>query len=74
MFNVNSSNTEKVCTNIAHDKCIFKYFETQLEGCKQEYDFEATDNFTFKCPVRNVINFKEYGNNVTHIISEKMKE
>jgi hypothetical protein len=73
MFNNNSSNTEKVCTNIAHDKCIFKYFETQLEGCKQGYDFDATENFAFKCPVRNVINFKDCAKNITAIINEKMK-
>ena len=74
LYNINSSNTEKVCTNIAHDKCIFKYFETQLEGCKQENDFGATNKFAFKCLVRNVINFKECANNISAIITEKMKE
>ena len=74
MYNSNSSSTKKICTNVAHDKCIFKYFETQLESTKNEYEFKAANEFAFKCPLRDVINFKGCTNNITQIIKEKMKE
>jgi len=66
----NSTKTEKVCSN-THDKCLFKYFETQLETSKSD-GLVGTDSFEFKCPMRNVINFKSYSKNTNKIISEKM--
>ena len=69
----NSTKTEKVCSNmsIAHDKCLFKYFETQLETSKTD-GLVSSDSFEFKCPSRNVINFKLYSENISKIISDKM--
>ena len=34
----------------------------------------GTDNFAFRCPIRNVINFKIMGDNIDYIIREKMNE
>lgn len=66
----NSTKTEKVCSN-THDKCLFKYFETQLETSKTD-GLIGTDDFEFRCPMRNVINFKLYSKNTNKIISDKM--
>lgn len=74
MFNNNSSNTKQVCTNVAHDKCIFKYFETQLESTKNDYAFKAANEFAFKCPIRDVLNFKGCAKNIREIIKKKLKE
>jgi hypothetical protein len=68
----NSTKTEKVCSN-THDKCLFKYFETQLEASKNEGLID-TDSFEFRCPMRNVINFKLYSKNTNKIISDKMNK
>ena len=57
--------------SIAHDKCLFKYFETQLETSKTD-GLVSSDSFEFKCPSRNVINFKLYSENISKIISDKM--
>jgi hypothetical protein len=71
VFIDNSTNTEKVCSNIAHDKCLFRYFESQLEVEKQD-GIEKFDNFQFKCPSRNVLNFKLCGDNISEIIRKKI--
>lgn len=68
----NSTKTEKVCSN-THDKCLFKYFETQLETSKND-GLIGTDDFEFRCPMRNVINFKLCSKNTNKIISDKMNE
>ena len=67
----NSTKTDKICSNLstAHDKCLFKYFETQLESGKQE-GINCSDCFEFRCPSRNVINFKLYALNIDGIISK----
>jgi hypothetical protein len=69
----NSTNTGKICSNmsISHDKCMFKYFETQIESSKLD-EIAGTDKFEFKCPSRNIINFKSYSCNINTIISVKM--
>lgn len=67
-----STDTEQVCS-IAHDKCIFKYFETQLENAKQDKT-EGGDDFQFRCPMRNVMNFKKFAENIDDIIREKMRQ
>jgi hypothetical protein len=64
----NSTKTEKVCSNITHDKCLFKYFKTQLNN-----GLVSSDNFQFRCPSRNVINFKICAENICDIIREKIK-
>ena len=73
VFIDNSTKTEKVCSNmsIAHDKCLFKYFETQLDTEKED-GISNADPFEFRCPIRNAINFKSYALNIDKIISEKM--
>jgi hypothetical protein len=71
VFIDNSTNTEKVCSNIAHDKCLFRYFESQLEVEKQD-GIEKFNNFQFKCPSRNVLNFKLCGDNISEIIRKKI--
>lgn len=58
--------------SIAHDKCIFKYFETQLENAKQD-KIEYGEDFKFRCPMRNTINFKQFAENINDIITEKMR-
>jgi hypothetical protein len=57
----NSTHTKKVCSCVAHDKCIFKYFEKQLESAKhcEERVFDPSDSFEFRCPMRNVVNFQK---------------
>lgn len=67
-----SAETEQVCCSIAHDKCIFKYFETQLENAKQDKT-EGGDDFNFRCPMRNVMNFKQFAENIDDIIRGKMR-
>lgn len=71
VFIDNSTKTEKVCS-IAHDKCMFKYFETQIENAKID-KISGGDDFKFRCPMRNIINFKLYATNINDIIHEKMK-
>jgi hypothetical protein len=66
-----STDTEKVCS-IAHDKCMFKYFDTQIENAKND-KIEGGDDFKFRCPMRNVMNFKEYAENIDDIIRGKMR-
>lgn len=66
----NSTNTGKICS-IAHDNCIFKYFETQLETSKTD-GIMNEDNFEFRCPMRNVINFRSCSENIGDIINKKM--
>lgn len=74
MFIDNSAKTEKICSNmsITHDKCLFKYLQTQLETEKEDGFSNAADPFEFRCPLRNAINFKLYAENINKIISEKM--
>lgn len=67
----NSTKTEKICTMMAHSMCLFKYFDTQIESAKADRLTEA-ENFQFRCPMRNVINFKTSAKNIDAIISEKM--
>ena len=73
MFIDNSTKTDKVCSNmsIAHDKCLFKYLQTQLDTEKED-EISNADPFEFRCPLRNAINFKLYAENIDKIISEKM--
>ena len=73
MYIDNSAKTEKVCSamSITHDKCLFKYLQSQLDTEKQE-GISNTDHFEFRCPLRNAINFKICSNNIDKIISEKM--
>ena len=72
----NSTNTEKVCSCATHDKCIFKYFEKQLESAKNnennETAFDPSDNFEFRCPMRNVVNFKRSRNAISKLIRDKL--
>ena len=68
-----SIETGQVCCSIAHDKCIFKYFETQLENAKQDM-IEYGEDFKFRCPMRNTINFKQFAENINDIITEKMRQ
>ena len=65
------TSTGQTCS-IAHDKCIFKYFETQLENAKQD-KIEYGEDFKFRCPMRNTINFKQFAENINDIITEKMR-
>lgn len=67
----NSTKTEKICTMMAHSMCLFKYFDTQIDSAKADMLTEA-ENFQFRCPMRNVINFKTIAKNIDAIISEKM--
>lgn len=67
----NSTKTEKICTMMAHSMCLFKYFDTQIDSAKADMLTEA-ENFQFRCPMRNVINFKTSAKNIDAIISEKM--
>ena len=39
------------------NKKSFKYFQTQLETSKTD-GITSADNFEFRCPMRNIINFK----------------
>ena len=73
MFIDNSTKTEKICSNmsITHDKCLFKYLQTQLETEKED-GISNADPFEFRCPLQNAINFKLYAENIDNIISEKM--
>jgi hypothetical protein len=71
VFIDNSSKTDKVCS-IAHDKCMLKYFKTQIENAKSDM-ISGGDDFKFRCPMRNIINFKLYADNIDEIIREKMK-
>ena len=66
----NSANTGKICS-IAHDNCMFKYFQTQLETSKNDGIMNA-ESFEFRCPMRNIINFKLYSENISDIINKKM--
>ena len=73
VFSDNSTNTEKICTNITHDKCLFKYFESQLDVQKQD-GIENYDNFQFRCPTtRNLLNFKLCAENISEIIRKKIR-
>ena len=72
MYNDNSTKTEKVCSMV-HDYCLFKYFETQIEIGKNN-KMNRTDEFEFRCPMRNIINFKLYSDNITETINNKMNE
>jgi hypothetical protein len=72
VFIDNSTKTEKKVCSIAHDKCMFKYFETQVENAKSDM-ISGRDDFKFRCPMRNIINFKQYAENIDDIIREKMK-
>jgi hypothetical protein len=73
MYIDNSTKTEKICSNmsIAHDKCLFKYLQTQLDTEKEE-GISNADPFEFRCPLRNAINFKLCSDNIDKIICEKM--
>ena len=71
IYSDNSSKTKKICTMTAHSRCLFKYLDTQIENAKMDR-LEMTDNFQFRCPMRNVLNFKKYAENIDDIISEKM--
>jgi hypothetical protein len=71
VFNDNSTKTEQVCCSITHDKCLFKYFETQLETGNQD-GLVSSDNFQFICPSRNVLNFKLCADNISDIIRSKL--
>jgi hypothetical protein len=51
---------------------MFKYFDTQIENAKND-KIEGGDEFKFRCPMRNVMNFKEYADNIDDIIREKMR-
>jgi hypothetical protein len=51
---------------------MFKYFETQIDNAKKD-GIEGGDDFKFRCPMRNVMNFKEYAENIDDIIRGKMK-
>ena len=72
IFVDNSTKTEQVYS-ASHDKCLLKYFETQLENAKINRVMGA-ENFEFRCPMRNVINFKIMADNIDDIIREKMNE
>jgi len=72
MYNDNSTKTEKVCSMV-HDYCLFKYFETQIETSKNN-KMNSTDEFEFRCPMRNIINFKLHSDNITETINNKMNE
>lgn len=71
----NSTHTKKVCSCVAHDKCIFKYFEKQLESAKncEEHAFNPSDSFEFRCPMRNVVNFQKCANATNKMIKSILK-
>ena len=71
----NSTHTKKVCSCVAHDKCIFKYFEKQLESAKncEEHAFDPSDSFEFRCPMRNVVNFQKCANTTNKMIKGILK-
>lgn len=71
----NSTHTKKVCSCVAHDKCIFKYFEKQLETAKnnEEYAIDPSDSFEFRCPMRNVVNFQKCANATNKMIKSILK-
>jgi len=72
MYIDNSTKTDKVCS-VAHDYCLFKYFETQIETSKHN-KMNSTDEFEFRCPMRNIMNFKLHSDNITETINNKMNE
>ena len=71
----NSTHTKKVCSCVAHDKCIFKYFEKQLETAKncEEHAINPSDSFEFRCPMRNVVNFQKCANATNKMIKGILK-
>lgn len=71
----NSTHTKKVCSCVVHDKCIFKYFEKQLESAKncEENAFDPSDSFEFRCPMRNVVNFQKCANATNKMIQGILK-
>jgi hypothetical protein len=66
----NSTNTGRIYS-VAHDNCMFKYFKTQLETSESE-EITNTDIFQFKCPMRNVLNFKLCSENINDLIKKKL--
>jgi len=73
MYIDNSTKTNKICSNmsIMHDKCMFKYLQTQLETEKED-GISNTDPFEFRCPLRNAIHFNICSPDIDKIISEKL--
>ena len=71
----NSTHTDKVCSCVIHDKCLFKYFEKQLESAKnnENDEFDPSDNFEFRCPMRNVVNFKQSVCATNKMILDRLK-
>jgi hypothetical protein len=73
MYIDNSTKTNKICSNmsIMHDKCMFKYLQTQLETEKED-GISNADPFEFRCPLRNAIHFNICSPDINKIISEKL--
>jgi hypothetical protein len=67
----NSTKTEKVLCSIIHAHCCFKYFETQIETATSDWIGED-EQFEFRCPLRNTVNFKICSKNIDNIIGIKM--
>jgi len=70
MYSYNSTKTEKICT-MTHSRCLFKYFDTQIENARADM-LPGAEAFQFRCPMRNDINFNKYAGNINEIISEKL--
>lgn len=73
IYGDNSSKTDKICTMTAHTHCLFKYFHTQIDSAKTD-KLADNDDFKFRCPMRNMINFKAVAKNINVIIDEKMSD
>jgi hypothetical protein len=71
IFTDNSTKTNKICST-HHATCLFKYFETQLETARTEWVANG-EEFEFRCPIRNAVNFKKCSEKINKIIIEKMK-
>lgn len=71
IFTDNSTKTEKVCSTL-HAHCIFKYFSTQIQTANSEW-IGNDEKFEFRCPLRNMVNFKICSEKIEKIIREKIK-
>jgi len=56
-----------------HNECFFKYLKNQLveEIINNRYNLDNSgENFSFKCPMRNLFSFVEYGEKINEVIQE----
>lgn len=59
---------KNICSSILHEKCLMNYIEHQI----QDYECGSSDDneFVFKCPFRNPINFLQ----TSKIVKSKIEE